>query len=212
MLYLFTGTDRKKANAAMHAAIRKILPKAEVVRITDANSLADLEVALRGRGMFDPERALVLDNVFANDEMRSLVEVSLTRLSELDEHIFLIEEKVDAATRKSIEKFAELSQKFDAAKEEKEDNFFAIANAFRAGKKKELWVLLQREYATGKAPEMLHGTLFWAAKQMVLKPRGASDAARGKKLVALLAELPHEARRRGEELEYALERFVLSGT
>jgi hypothetical protein len=58
---------------------------------------------------------------------------------------------------------------------------------------------------------MLHGTLFWAAKQMVLKPRGASDSLRGKKLVAELAALPHEARRSGEDLEYALERFVLSG-
>ena len=44
----------------------------------------------------------------------------------------------------------------------------------------------------------------------VLSARSAKDAARGKKLVTDLAELPHISRRRGEELEYALERFILS--
>jgi len=121
----------------------------------------------------------------------------------------MLEEKPDAAARKLLEKHAETVEKFDAVKVRDEDNFFPLVNALRAGNKKDLWVLLQREYAAGKAPEMLHGSFFWAAKQMVLKPRG-SEAARGKRLVAQLAELPHEARRSGEELEYALERFVLS--
>jgi len=212
MLFVFTGTDRKKAREAMSAAIRKASGKnIHALRITDAHTVGDLEVALRGRGMFESERVVVLEGIFTNDEMRPLLEDSIETLAASDEKVFLFEEKPDAATRKLLAKYAKTTETFDAPKSEREDNFFAVANAFRAGKKKELWVLLQREYALGKAPEMLHGSLFWAAKQMLLKPRGAIDALRGKELVAQLAALPHEARRRGEELEYALERFVLSG-
>ena len=209
MLYVFTGTDREKARAAMNAAVKKTAPKAVIVRITDANTPADLEVVLRGRGMFDPERVVVLEGIFTGEETRPILEQALETLHESDEHFFIFEEKPDAAARKVLGKYAK-PQTFDAPKKEREDNFFALVNALRAGSKKDLWVLLQREYASGKAPEMLHGSFFWAAKQMVLKPRG-SEAVRGKKLVALLAALPHEARRRGEDLEYALERFVLSG-
>jgi hypothetical protein len=196
----------------MQAAIKKISGKnTNVVRITDANVTADLEVVLRGRGMFEGERVLVLEGIFTNDEMRHALEDSIEALAQSEESVFIFEEKPDAAARKLLAKFAKSSEAFDAPKAEREDNFFAVTGAFRAGKKKELWVLLQREYALGKAPEMLHGTLFWAAKQMVLKPRGTSDSLRGKKLIAALAALPHESRRRGEDLEYALERFVLSG-
>jgi len=196
----------------MDAAIKKTAATgADIVRITDSNEAADLEAALRGGGMFGGERIVVLDGVFANDEMGTVLEGTLEALGTAEEKYFIYEEKPNAATKRLLEKHAKNSQTFDAQKTEREDNFFAVANAFRAGKKKELWVLLQREYSLGKAPEMLHGTLFWAAKQMVLKPRGASESLRGKKLVAELAALPHEARRSGEDLEYALERFVLSG-
>ena len=212
MILLFLGTDRNRSRAAMDAALKRTSGKqTDVVRISDSNVPADLRAALEGGGMFGGERSVVLDGVLANDEMREVLAAALPRMKESPERFFIIEEKPDAATRRLLEKYAEKSETFDAPKSEKEDNFFAMVNAFRAGKKKELWVLLQREYALGKAPEMLQGTFFWAAKQMVLKPRSAAESTRGRKIVAALAELPHEARRRGEDLEYALERFVLSG-
>jgi len=209
MLYVFTGTDRNKARAALNATIKKKFPEGTLVRITDSNTSADLVAALRGRGMFDTERVVVLEGILTSEEMRPILESHLEALATSDEHFFIFEEKPNAATRKLLGKYAK-PETFDAPKKEREDNFFLLVNALRSGKKKELWVLLQREYAAGKAPEMLHGSFFWAAKQMVLKPRG-NEGVRGKKLVALLAALPHEARRRGEDLEYALERFVLSG-
>jgi hypothetical protein len=67
-----------------------------------------------------------------------------------------------------------------------------------------------------EAPEAIHGVLFWGAKDMFLKslPAGRQDASaeheRAGTLVAELSELPHEARRRGFDLEYALERYILS--
>jgi hypothetical protein len=160
--------------------------------------------------MFAGERIIVLNGVFANGEMRAVAEEQLRDLKSSTQHFFIFEEKPDAATRKLLEKYAEDSLRFDAPTKRKEGNIFALANALRRGDKKALWVGYQRELAAHSAPEAIHGVLFWGAKDMLMKSRADPDKSRAKKLIAQLAALPHESRRRGEELEYALERFVLS--
>ena len=211
MLHLYSGTDREKARAETNAAVKKAATKGtEVIRITDAHTIADLKSALEGAGMFGGVRTVVLEGVWGNEEMHVVAEGSLQRMRDSDEHFFIFEEKLDAATRKTIEKYAEDSKKFDAVKQKESNTIFALANALRSRDKKALWVSYQRELA-GSAPEAIHGVLFWGAKQALLAARGAKDIERAQKLVAHLAELPHESRRRGVELEYALERFVLSG-
>jgi len=182
------------------------------MRISDANSVDDLRASLRSGGMFTTERIVILEGVLENDEMRGILIAELPTLKSSTDHFFMLEEKPDAATRKLVEKHAEKFERFDAGK--KSDGgttIFALANALRAGNKKALWVGYQRELLNDAAPEAIHGVLFWAAKDMFLKSRSDSDKTRAKKLIANLTELPHEARRRGEDLEYALERFVLSG-
>lgn len=207
MVYLFYGTDRDKAREEMNKAVRAV-KKAEVVRITDANSLADLNAALSGGGMFGGKRVVVLDGVFTNEEMKRSILDSLVRLKESDESIYILEEKPDAETRKKLEKYAEAVKKFDAKKEKERGGIFALAYALKGGDKKRLWVEYQRALLRDEAPEAIHGVLFWGAKDMFLKSRGTEHERAGK-LVAELAELPHEARRRGFELEYALEHYIL---
>jgi len=155
-------------------------------------------------------RAVVFDGVCSNDEMRALVLQSLAVLKASADHYIIFEEKPDAATRKQIEKYAETSEKFDAVKQKDSSSIFSLANALRRGDKKALWVGYQRELASGKAPEAIHGVLFWGAKEMFLKSGAGAAKDRAGKLIATLAELPHESRRKGIELEYAIERFVLS--
>ena len=124
---------------------------------------------------------------------------------------FIFETSPDADTRRTIEKYSATKNRFDAPKKEKDNSVFALANALRRADKKALWVGYQRELAKGGAPEAILGVLFWAAKDMFIKSKeGTRESNRAKKLVAELAELPHEARRNGFDLEYALERFVLS--
>jgi len=101
-------------------------------------------------------------------------------------------------------------EKFDAPKKERDSSIFKVADAMRAADKKALWVLYMKEIAKGSAPEAVHGILFWAAKDMLLKATSAKAEERASQLVATLVELPHEARRRGEDVEYALERFTLT--
>jgi hypothetical protein len=211
MLFVFTGTDREKARGEMNKAIAKHGKKKSIVRVTDANTVADLNAALQGGGMFDTgARVTVFESTLANPEMREIVLTALPKMRESDEHFFIFEEKPDAATRKQIEKYAEESKKFDAVKTaERDGGIFTLASALRKGDKKALWIGYQRELGKS-APEAIHGVLFWGAKQMALSARGESEKKRAYKIVADLAELPHASRRRGEELEYALERFVLT--
>ena len=211
MLHFFHGSDRNSAREALNKALGKTAKEKHVVRITDAHTAADLSAALQGPGMFGDARTIVLDGVVGggNDDMRSTAIDSLELMRDSKEDFFLLEGVLDAATRKQIEKYAEKSEKFDAPKKERDNSIFALANALERGDKKTLWVSYQRELMKGSAPEAIHGLLFWGAKRMFMNARSRTRAS---VLVAGLAELPHEARRQGEEMEYALERFVLSLT
>ncbi len=212
MLCFFSGTDREGARIALNREVEKTSKNIlSVVRITDASTVDDLRAALQGGGMFGEARVVVLDGTLVNEEMRDLVVSSLTALQESPETFFILEEKLDADTRKRIEKVAEKSERFDDKTKKKENNIFAIANALKRRNKRTLWISYHDELAKGAAPEAIHGVLFWGAKDIFMKSSAGESRERAKKLIATLAELPHEARRRGEDLEYALERFVLSG-
>ena len=206
-MYIFlSGTDTDALRAKLSTTIEKIGKGAPVLRITDAHTRADLDTALLGGGMFAEKRVVVFDNVLANQELRDVLLGALPNIARSAEQYVLLESAADAATRKVIEKYAESSERFDAKKGKPQETIFALANALQRGDKKALWVGYQRELLAGKAPEAIHGVLFWAAKQALLRSANAVNRSR----VAELAELPHEARRNGEELEYALERFVLA--
>jgi DNA polymerase III delta subunit len=214
MLHLFTGTDRELVRKKLNAAVAKAAGKHGVVRISDANSRADLETSFEGAGMFGEKRVVVLENVLANEEMHEILLAALPRLRDSEERFFIFEEKPDAATRRTLEKYAETSERFDISNRSRErgNTIFALANALKRGDKKALWVAYQRELAGGNEPEAIHGVLFWGAKQMFLSTRvDNAEHRRSARLIAELAELPHASRRRGVEIEYALERFLLSG-
>ena len=206
MLYLFSGTDTEKLRTLLNAALQQHT-NADVIRITDAHSRADLDMALAGGGMFGGVRVVVLDSTLTHDDMRGVIIDQLPTLKSAADTFYIYEGALDAATRKQVEKYAETSTRHDSPKGEKKETIFGLVRPLQDGKKKDLWVAYQRELIAGKAAEAIHGMLFYAAKDALL--RKPSDA-RARKLVAQLAELPHESRRQGFELEYALERFVLA--
>jgi hypothetical protein len=207
MLYLYSGTDTERARTRLNIVIDDASAQADIFRITDAHSLADLEAALMGGGMFGGARVVVLDSTLTHEEMRAVVLARLPQLKAASDTFYIYEGVLDAATRKQIEKYAEKSEKFEAAKSAARETIFNLVRPLQEGKKKDLWVAYQKELHAGKAPEAIHGIFFYAAKDALL--RKPTDP-RAKKMVAELAELPHEARRNGFELEYALERFVLA--
>ena len=211
MLYIYTGTDRMKARAAMNTAIAAYAKNIEVIHITDVHTMEDFEAVLGGGGMFFGARVVVLEGIFACEEMRERALNQVAALTASADHFFFFEEKIDAATRRQLEKYATKCENFDMPKKaDKSSSIFALGNALRARNKKNLWVSYQRELLAESAPEAIHGVLFWAAKQQLLSARSDGERIHSKKLVGILTKLPHEARRQGVELGYALEQFVLS--
>ena len=204
MLTLIWGTDREATLKALQKLVRA--EKKTPLTVNDAHTLDDLRASLQGGGLFGDVRTVVLDGVCVNPEMKTEVLASLSAMKKAKDHFVLREEKLDADTRKQIEKYAETSDKHELKKEKTETTIFALASALQKRDKKALWVGLQREFLSGNAPEAVHGVLFWGAKQAHLR----APTSYTKTLVERLAELPHEARRRGMELDYALERFALS--
>lgn len=209
MIRLYLGTDRESVRAHMNDAINQCALHAHIVRITDAHTIEDLRSSLAGGGMFAEARVLVYEGVCTNSDLYDVFIEALEYLRDSEEHVFVYEEKPLAELKKKLEKHAKSIEKFDAPKKERDTSVFVIADALKRGDKKGMWVSYMREINKGAAPEAVHGILFWAAKDMLLKSSGTT-VPKARALVASLSELPHAARRRGEELEYALERFLLS--
>lgn len=211
MLRVFLGTDRKKALAALQSGAAEL--GHPIIRITDASTAADLRAVLEGGGMFAQKKTIVLDRISDNEELWTLLVGALPAMKESEDDFFIYEEKPLAATKRLLEKNAETVEVFDISKKEKErPSVFSLVNHMRAGDKKKLWVSYQEELAKDNPAEAIHGVLFWGAKQAMLSDRSPKESERSKKLIIALTELPHESRRRGEELEYALERFILTAT
>lgn len=211
MLFFFSGTDTEKARAAIRKEIEKRARGADIVRITDAHSAGDARAALQGGGMFGSERVVVFEHLLQNEATGDILMDYLESLRDARELYFVLEEKVLAPIRKKFEKYAEKVEIFDRPKEVRDNSIFLLANALQRRDKKALWVGYMQELAKGSAPEMIHGILFWSAKQNFLKSSGAARQ-KAADTIAALAELPHKARRNGFDMEYALERFVLSVT
>lgn len=185
--------------------------KTGVVRITDAHTLGDVQSVCGGSNLFGDARTVVLDGLFSNAESWDVVESAFPYMQRAQDTFFIIEEKLHATTLRTLKEYAKDIVRIDVEKEQRGGEIFALANALKRKDKKTLWVEYQKALLRGDAPEVIHGVLFWGAKDMILKAHDAQSASRARELVAELAEIPHEARRKGVELEYALEQFLLSG-
>lgn len=208
MLYAILGNDR----ASVRKALEKMLKKGtDTVRLSDASTLADLKAVAQGAGLFGDTKQVVLEQVSVNKELYEEFLELLEAFAQSEDSFFVCEEKPNAELKRALQKYAKSVDAFVLPAKEKDTRVFAISSALKRGDKKTLWVSYRSEIMKGKAPEAILGVLFWGAKDMCMRSReGSSEHAKAGTYVATLAELPHEARRRGVELEYALERFVLS--
>lgn len=212
MLYVYYGTDEEKSRERLHVALDALMKRAPMAHVTkiEEDDLEQLRMddILTIQGLFFSKRIVIFDKALAGKERRAVVTARLKEMAS-SEHVFLIlEEAMDAELEKQLTKAAtKIQLSGDAKKEKKEDKpDWSITNALERADGRAMWVSLQRALSKDAAPEAIHGQLFWKAKQMTLT-RGTDKRVRT--LVAALAELPHAARRKGMELEYALEYFAL---
>lgn len=213
MLHVIFGNDREKVRVVLAKAFVPYDKKGmRVVRITDAHTLADLETALMGPGLFGEKQVIAFEGIIGGGQadMSSRLLDALNSLKQSEDNFYIMEGALTADIRKTVEKYAEKVERFDTKSAKEYPTVFALADSLAKGDKKGLWVGLMSEYEKGNAPEAIHGVLFWGVKKMMEGARDAQSVLRARRLMIELVALPHDARRRGEDLGYALERFALS--
>ena len=120
MLYVILGTDRIMSRSKF-ATLRDSLiakrPDASVaVFDEDTCDVAALPSLAASAGLFSAKSLVVLDSVLGDEAIREAVVNILSDISASENVFMLYEEKVDAKTKKSLEKYAEHMDVYDAPK------------------------------------------------------------------------------------------------
>ena len=234
MLYVLSGTDIEKSRAKLHLVIERLQekkPDAELFRVDgEAFIIAEFESLLFGQGLFEKKYIVVLDHVFESSEAKEVIVDNIKQLGDSESMFVLLEEKIDAPTKKKLEKHAHKIEEFVNKKQQPEFNVFALTDAVGSRDKKKAWLLYREAIESGKKDEEIHGILVWQLKSMILAQTSKSAKEAGmkpfpykkakefaqkysseelKKLETQLVEAVYESRRQ-KDLGAQLERFMLS--
>ncbi len=241
MLLVFHGTDTAGARAKVRELVDDLSakkPDASLLRF-DAESFApeQLPELLYGQGLFSQKYLVVLDMLFERSEYQEAVLDALPDIAQSENVFVLLEGKLDAKSKKALEKHAQKTQVCDAkggaagaAPQKSPPKTFLVADALGARDKKMLWVRYREAIDAGHAPEEIHGVLFWQIKSMLIA-LATSNAAEAdmkdypynkakrfaknyseeelKRIANELVTLYHEARLGKGELEGLLEKWIL---
>lgn len=236
MLYFIHGTNTEKTRSKAHGIIdtlQKKKPDALFFKV-DAEELTKdmLDELIGGQGLFEKKYIVFLNTVCANAEGRDALVSRIKEIQGSDNVFILLEEKIDAKTKKKIESVAQKVEEHNSVAVKKESfNIFALTDVLGRRNRKELWVLYQRARMHGVAPEEVHGILFWQIKSMLLAAQETSAKSAGlkpfvyskakgflsnysqqelKSISKNLVDLYHDARRGIGTLDTSLERFILT--
>jgi hypothetical protein len=175
------------------------------------------------------------DGIFENKEAKEWTLEQVSRLASSENAFVYLEEKLDAASLKKIEKVAEEVKSFVAPEllrsARREFNVFSLADALGKRKSLHLWSLLLEAFLNDVSPEEVCGVLFWQVKAMLLATLEKSASAAGLKpfvyeksrryallyrkeelldLSRKLVSIYHDAHRGIHDFPTALERFALT--
>jgi DNA polymerase III delta subunit len=234
MLYVYFGTDTEKvadkANATI-ATLKKKRADAQVFvfegAFTDSTPLDEL---IEARGLFVDKHVVVLKQPFETEASRDIVLERVERLGTSENIFILVEGKVLAEHKRKLEKHATQAEEHTKKAEERDFSGFALGDALGARDRRALWTEYMLARRSGSEPEVLHGTLTWAVRSMILASRCASADEAGMKpfgyskfkrfaknytpeelltLSRQLITLYHEARWGKHDLAIATERWTL---
>lgn len=237
MIYFLYGTDFDKAHKKFEGlieALQKKKPDASLLRFNEDNfEIERIAELTQGQGLFENKFIVALSHVCRNDEGKECIVANIKDIASSENIFVVLEEKVDAKTKKKFETHSEKVQEFEKkeVKERATFNRFAIADALGNRSRKDLWFRYQEALSENVAPEEIHGILFWQVKSMLsakdagspeeagLKPfpfKKAKSFSRNftdKELCKLSEDLVgvyHTARRGIDDFDIALEKFVLN--
>lgn len=233
----FTGSDTRRSKEALSKAIivaQQKNPDALVTRFDDLNfSLAAARDALGSVSMFGGQNIVVFDGVKDHADGKDIVSI-LSDLAETTNSVFLREASISKDEKERLSKIGTVEEFTPIEKKSREKGGnFALAEALARRDKKGAWVEFERARRSGAAMEELHGIVFWQMKTLFLaKTLSKEDAMRAgvkeysyrtgyaaaknflgdeiEERLTLLKDMYHRAHRGDDDLEVALEKFVLS--
>ena len=236
MIHFFYGENNIKAREEFHSFLDVFFAKNPDASLFEMNAESWSEERfnelLASRGLFGGGSVIVLDSLLQDIDAEGTVLEKLKEMKESPNIFVIIEGKLPKIISERVVKKAETAQESVGEKMTKKIEFdrFALSDALGRRSKKDAWVLLQKALVSGGVPEEIHGMLFWQVKSMILAVSSKTAGEAGlnpfvfrkslsfaknfteeelKNLSARLVSIYHDARRGGDELAIALEKFVL---
>ncbi|MBI4117981.1 MAG: hypothetical protein HY455_00345 [Parcubacteria group bacterium] len=226
-------------SSAFVDALRAKKPEAPILVFDEETvSVSSLEELVRAHGLFESNNIVVLSNTLSLEPIAEFVEEEVAQLADSATVFVFKEAKLSATLKRVLAKYAKKAFLLEKPeqKQRKDTITFELSDALGARNRQEAWVLLQKALRGGHEPEQIHGTLFWQVKNLLsltqaeqegpaaitalgLNPFVEKKAKQFKKnfsetelqkLSSTLVSISHEARLGGEDLDVALERFVLN--
>lgn len=235
MLTVFIGEDGAAAKSAIRCEVGKLFKLHPHSKYIEARDIQDVPLVLEALGedaLFGDPAIVILSEVLGADEQ--LLE-GIPRMATGSHYVFAFERKAAKELRERVQRAGGkiIDVTGSAANTKKrEDLPFELAGAIARKDKRAAWMEFLRLLHSGAPPEMLHGTIFWAAKLMLLaKDNLSTDAAKlgfspgafrlyqklagGWKreellgMIERLVDMQHDAHQGGAPIEIQLERFIL---
>lgn len=187
MLYLYHGTDTQTSANKARALVKSLRAKradATFVEIdADHWSKSIVQENAGGQGLFSAKYIILLDRVTENAEAKDQI-ADMTEIMKESDNIFIVlEGKLNADLKKSLEKHAEKTVTSDlkevAASFKKDFNIFALGDAIGARDPFKSWSIYRQAIDLGQETEAILGTLFWQVKSIAIAADAPSTAASG---------------------------------
>jgi DNA polymerase III delta subunit len=179
MLYVYHGTDIAKSlekARVLANSLRAKRPDATYIEVEkDSWSPSIVEENIGRQGLFSNKYIIFLNRVTENSEAKESLSDLIQVMHESTNIFILLEEKLNAELKKTVEKYAE--KVVDTEKKEfgtkgnfggkEEFNIFALANALESRNSLKAWTIYRQAIDAGQEIEAIIGMLFWKVKSMI---------------------------------------------
>jgi len=236
MLYTLYGTDFKKARKHLRTLVDSLLkrkPDANVFTLTPLTFSSDrLDELVGGQGLFSEKYIVILDGCLQDPLVKEDIFLRIKNIAESDNVCVILEETLDAKSKKILEKYSEQIKVYEIPKERagKVKNPFAITEAVGRRDKKEAWIIFRKTCMEGASAEEVHSIVLWQIKAMIQARESKSALEAGLKpfvytkskgflknypadsldsLYKNMIRVYHEARRGKMSMEEGLETLLL---
>lgn len=224
MLYVFHGSEINKSlekARTLANSLRTKRPDATYLEVdSDKWSPIIIEENIGGQGLFSSKYIVFLNRVTENSEAKDNLVDYIQMMQESSNIFILLEVKLNAELKKSIEKYADKVVETDGKKDvaanrnfstkKEEFNIFALGDAIGSRNSLKSWNIYRQAIDNGLETEAIIGVLFWKIKSLITTKNYTSYSKDElDKFLTDLIKIYHDSHRGLVNGELAMERMML---